>query len=527
MAKDTPIRHVFDGGWATDFGTIAHVDVGPEIRLPFLLRADNLFYTLQGGTRKAGGTSKYNATALESGEEIRGMFEFVRLGSSGSATRKRVVYAGTKILKDDNDAAFTSIFTGLADNTVPNFNVFEDVLILASDSTSDVPRKWDQTTAAVLGGSPPVFSFSVNHVNRVWAAGDFANPSRLYFSSLLNAEEWNGVGDSGSIDIDPSDGDMITGIIPFRGELVVFKGPNKGSIHRISGRTPATFARDTMTNEVGTVWQNLVFPFGNDVAFVDPYGQIRSLLVTDRYGDLETATLSRPLSTWIIEHVNVSALRKGWAAVDNARGYALITLPVDGSTTPNLVVLMDFRFQNGMRFAKWDAFNGYSVARMSDPADDDRPILYLGGRDGFIRKTQQATRAIDTNTAIPMYLRTPVLHYNSQNRLKTLQHFGLGLRQRTSLTLTFTLRKGATTNTNVVDLAANGFTLGTGSPNPFVLGTSTLAGDEYITYWSDTVGSGQFREVSYEISSLAVNEDIELDTLHTVFETEANPSYEN
>lgn len=527
MAKDVAIRHLIDGGWATDYGTHAEVEVSRDggVRLPFLLRAENIFYNLRGGVRKCGGTSKYNATTIESGEEIRGMFEFVKVGTAGSATRKRVVHAGTKILKDDNDGTFTSIFTGLEDNKIPNYCVFEDVLIISSDSTVDVPKTWDQSSAANLGGSPPNFSFAVSHVNRVWAAGDAAVPSRLYYSSLLNAAQWNGTGDSGSIDVSPDDGDIITGIYPYRGRLIVFKGPNFGSIHVVSGQTVATFARDILVPGVGAVWQNLLFPFGNDLGFVSPDGLVRSLRTTEKFGDLEQATLSLPIQSWLLENVTVSSLKKGWAATDHSMGYVVFTLPTQSSTTPNHTIAMDYRFQEP-RWADWDDFDAYSVVRMSDPSTD-RPILYLGGSDGFLRKLQQPTRAIDENTAIGAFVRTPFLHYGTQHRMKTLQHVGLGTQIQNESTVTVALRKDIGTTEIDFDLTAGGFVLGDADENEFVLDTSTLADDSYKTVWADATESGQFREISYEIYNQELNEDMNIDSLHAVFEESANPSYEN
>jgi hypothetical protein len=67
--------------------------------------------------------------------------------------------------------------------------------------------------------------------------GRATNPSRLYYSANVDPEDWVGVG-SGSIDIDINDGDMITGIASYQDNLFVFKGPNKGSIHRITGSSP-------------------------------------------------------------------------------------------------------------------------------------------------------------------------------------------------------------------------------------------------------------------------------------------------
>lgn len=521
-APDLALRHTFEGGFATDYGSLAEIESrgAGRISIPFLLRAENVFFELNGGLRKVGGTEKYNTVTIESGEQIRGMVEYVRSGTSGAPTRKRVVHAGTKVLADNNDGTFVAIITGLENDKVPNYTVFTDVLIITSDSTVDVPRKWDQTTAAVLGGSPPNFSFAVEHVNRLWAAGDHLFPSRLYYCAQLNSEDWSG-SDAGHIDIAPDDGDRITGLYSFRGTLFVFKGPNFGSVHAISGRTPSDFARDLFSDELGGSGPNTIFPMGNDLGFVANDGAIRSLGATDKFGDFEEAALSRPITTWIRENVNLEALKRAWARTDPTRGYVLFTLPVGNSEEPNFTLCMDYRFDI-MRFTTWDAFGAYSVARMSDPDSANRQILYLGGGDGFLRKTQQTVEMAIDDGAYRYFVKTPFFHYNTANRLKTISHFGLGIQGHGSATVNFSVRLGPGAASQTVSVIPRfGAVLG-----EFILGTDALSGNEYLTHWGE-IDAGQFREVSYELDSNALGQDIEVNAIHAVIETAQNPSYEN
>jgi hypothetical protein len=520
-APDRALAHVFEGGFATDLGSLAEiVTQGSRISIPFLLRAENVYFLLNGGLRKAGGTTKYNSVTIESGEEIRGMIEYVRTGTSGSPTRKRVVHAGTKVLADNNDGTFVAIKTGLEDDKVPNYTVFTDLLIWASDSTVDVPQKWDQTTVSNLGGTPPNFSFSCQHVNRLWAAGDHLHPSRVYYSALLNPEDWSS-SDAGHIDVAPDDGDVVTGIFSFRGRLFVWKGSNFGSIYAIVGRTPSDFGLDNFSPEIGGSGPNSIFPMGNDLGFVATDGTIRSLATTEKFGDFEESALSRPITTWIREHVTITALKRIWARTDPTRGYVLFTLPVDSSSVPSFVLCMDYRFDL-MRFTLWPAFGGCSVARMSDPNSQNRQILYLGGGDGFLRKTQQTVDMSVDGGAYRYFAKTPYFHYNTQNRMKTLSHFGLGIQGHGAATVNFTVKLGPGAASQTLSVTpALGAPLG-----EFVLGTDVLGGNEYLTHWGE-LDAGQFREVSYEIDSNAMGQDIEINAIHAVIETAQNPSYEN
>lgn len=521
------IRHTFEGGWATDLGSLAEVVVEGDrrVRVPFFLRMENVYFTKNGGIRKMGGLSKYNSSTIESGEEIRYMFDYVRQGTTGAPTRKKVVLAGTKWLADNNDGTFASIITGLANDSVGCANVFEDVVILSTDA-NEAPRKWNQTAAAVLGGSPPNFAFSVTHVNRVWAAGNPAAPSVLYYSSLLEAEEWNGAGNSGSITIDPDDGDVITGIRVVNGQLIVFKGPNLGSIHRISGRTPSDFVRDKINNlGLGSVNHNLIFDLGSDVGFVTPEGSIRSLLATERFGDYEIGALSRDIDTFLRTRTNVDVLKRGQAATDPIQGYTLLTIPIDGSSAPNCTILMDTRFEIP-RFVLWTDVEAWSVARMSDPASDDRRILYAGGNDGFLRKTQQASLEIDDGTGINAIFQLPFMHYSTQNKKKTLVAIGIGLVPSGEFAVDVGIRTESSSETTQV-LQSGGAVLGPADQNEFILDTSVLSGDQYRTIWSEDVNSGQFREISYELSNAEVGETFNIHSFHAVIEGSSVVSYEN
>ena len=62
------IRHLFDGGWNTDAGPNADlvVDQSGQIRIPFLVDAENLLYEFDGGPHKMPGTTKLNSSQMES-----------------------------------------------------------------------------------------------------------------------------------------------------------------------------------------------------------------------------------------------------------------------------------------------------------------------------------------------------------------------------------------------------------------------------------------------------------------------------
>ncbi len=503
------ILHSFNGGWATDFGTYYEAGGGDTIPIPFLLEAQNVVYRLDGGPRKAPGTTKLNSAALASGAEIMGLADFWISGTGGSSTQHRVLHVGTVVMKDDADGSFANINTGMEDAKIPNYSTFGDLLIYTSNGNTDVPQSWDGTTNQNLAGTPPNFAFSVVHKGRVWASGVAANPSKVYYSALNNPEDWTGAG-SGDINIDSDDGDRVTGLISHKEVLFVFKGPNKGSIHRITGSAPTgsdPFARRTFSEEVGAVWQNSIFRFRDDVGFMWSDGNIYSLTAVERFGDFAQAALTRPIRSWLDDHLRFSRLQFAWAATLDTQGAVLFTVAIDGSTNNNIMLMMDYR-SDPVRWSRWDAFSGGSVALIVDPTDNNRHILMAGGNDGFVRKLYQASRSIDGLTGINYKVRTPFTDYGAVFHIKTLEHIGLMLVPKGNTTVQVGWERDSGSSQTQQISQSGGAVLGS-----FVLGTDKLSGASSALRLSEPEEGGEFRLISYTITDAQVNVDVEINRI--------------
>lgn len=511
------IRHLFNGGWATDFGPTTDVapDDSGKVAIPFLVDAENCLFELDGGPHKIGGTSKVNSAAVASGAAVTGVYDYWKQGTAGSPTRKRILHAGTVIMNDNDDGTFTNLFTGLESGRVPSYSTFDDLLIIASDSTTDVPRSWDQSTAQNLAGTPPRFSFSCFHKNRQWAAGDYAFPSRLYYSANVNPEDWVGSG-SGSIDVDISDGDMITGIASHRDNLFVFKGPNKGSIHRITGSSPTgddAFARTTFMRGLGAAWQNCIFPFGNDLGFVSQFGSVHGLQATQTFGDFMEASLSRPINIgWIRTHLNYTRLRYIWAVNDPLNEVVYFTASWDASTTNNTVLAMDYRRAPDQ--IKWSKLPAHAAASLGLFVDTNgiRRVL-AGGNDGYVRRINIPDRTIDGSTAISYKVTTPYMNYGLPMVMKTLERSSVGISPKGNYSGTF-----AWTRDNMAQ-QTNSFSqggadvLGVASAHQFTLGTSTLGGSQFVDRYMELEEGGEFRSIQYQVTDTSNNQDIELHSI--------------
>lgn len=516
--KDTFVRHIFGGGFATDLGP--SYDAGWEgsnsvgqMVVPWLNRCDNVMFDLDGGLTKAPGTTKVNASALESGAALRGCYDYWIQGGVGSPTQKRVIHVGTKIKADAADGVFADIATGVSSSAVPSYATFNDELIISDDSNS-APKVYDGTTCSTLGGSPPNFSFCVEHKGKVFAAGVPGNPSTLYYSVTYNHEDWTGSG-SGNVLIGTNDGSIITGLASYKDALIIFKGPKKGSVYVLTGDTPSTFSLATLRKNCGSaVWHNAIFQYQDDLAFVAADASIQRLSATNAFGSFQLAHLSRDIAKYLNNNVNRTQLRKCWAVNWESKGVVLFTLPINASAYPNIILSLDYRFESP-RFSPWPAYAGVcnTAILATDESDAARQIVLVGGNDGYLRKLNVAGYSIDGATAINWVVKTPTLSYGSPHLKKTFTGGSIGFLPLTddALTLTY-VRDDGTTGSVSVD-QGGGDILAPTSGTAFTLDTSYLGGGDFVDTWFEVLEGGEFRNITWQMQSADLTSNVSVHSL--------------
>lgn len=506
------IQFTFEGGWATDLGSgvpglIPAAD--GVLRVPFLLDAENVFYALDGGPYKIPGARPQLSGALESGADVMGAIEYWRMGTAGTPAQYRVCHVGTKIYAtSDATWVMSEIGSGFTSGAVPNYTLFDDLLIMANDSGTDAPQSWDGTTLQALAGSPPTFAFSCKHKNYTFAAGVISNPSRLYYSSSLNPEQWSG-GTSGSIDIDPDDGDQIVGLVSHKDELWVFKGPNKGSIHRITGSSNSDWARVTFIEGIPAVWQNSIFKMGDDVGFLCSDSSVRTLSATAAYGDYRAAALTFPIQSWLDTHLNRGRLRRAWAVQAAGSSRVFITAAFDGSADNNGVLVLDMRFQP-FRWSYVPAIDAACLFTYRDNVQSLKHVVGYTTYDGQIYKWDEAERAINDNTAIASTVTTPFFDFGAPDMWKTFVDASLQINPRNNGNISFrwTRDDNAQQSANVGQAGAA--VLGVATSNQFTLDTSRLAGETTVSRFAQIEEGGEFRQIQFQFYNATVLEHVDL-----------------
>jgi hypothetical protein len=446
-----------------------------------------------------------NTTVLGAGAAVRGVYDYWRQGTSDTASQRRIVHVGSTIKYDQADGVFLDLFTGVDTQAVPNYNTFDDLLLIASSSAADLPRSWDLATARYLAGTPPNFSFCVTHKNHVFAAGDFANPSRLYYSVPLNPEDWTNTG-SGAIDIDPNDGDMITGIISHKDNLWVFKGPNKGSIHRISGSVAADWTKAPFINGLPVGWVNSLFKFGDDIGFITTNGSVHSLKATAAYGDYNQAWLSYPINKYMQESLNNGRARYITTAVDINRGQVWIGVTPSGQQTNTRYLIMDYRFMTQNEpYPRWSYWDSRAFASIAVVRDTLRSRVFAGGYDGYVYKLDQNTRT-DSGNAISMRVETPSMTYGEEWLLKNLANAAVSLHAWNDNVVSFQwILDGVEDYTTSVTQGATGSLFDSG-----LFDTAVFGGQAFLPRFFGIENGGDFRSIAYVFTDTANDSDLEI-----------------
>lgn len=130
--------------------------------------------------------------------------------------------------------------------------------MLIADGANQI-LKFDGTDFSAFGSSEGCSDIAVSCIamyrGRLFAAGDYQNPNRLYYSKLPGGdrtiEDWGYDADSpavegGHVEIGTTSGDPITAICAMSNQLLIFK---KNSIYRLIGDRPGNFTIELIVSD--------------------------------------------------------------------------------------------------------------------------------------------------------------------------------------------------------------------------------------------------------------------------------------
>lgn len=187
-----------------------------------------------------------------------------------------------------NDAAITFLTANRTSTNKSRFVKYRlaNVEKIVSVDSTNYPFIWDGTTYNQLNTAPSdVYAAShvAFHKNQLF----FAKGDILSFTSPYTDTNFNVANGAGIISV----GSKITGIIPFREQLIIF---SENKISRLTGNTLADFVLQPITENIGCVDEDTIQEVGSDIMFLGPDG-LRLLSATDKIGDFNIASVSKQI----------------------------------------------------------------------------------------------------------------------------------------------------------------------------------------------------------------------------------------
>ena len=146
-------------------------------------------------------------------------------------------------------------------------------------------------------------SCGMGFYGRLWVGGVTESKDVVYWSNLLDGDDWTG-GDTGVLDLSKIWGtDEIVAIAPFYGQLIIF-GKNNIAIYD-SPTAVASLALNEVISGIGCVSRDSVQAIGDDLVFLSATG-LRSLLRTAEKDKLPLTDLTVNIKDTIIRNIGNS-----------------------------------------------------------------------------------------------------------------------------------------------------------------------------------------------------------------------------
>tara|TARA_R100001377_G_C3192507_1_gene111184 strand:+ start:643 stop:2490 length:1848 start_codon:yes stop_codon:yes gene_type:complete len=312
-------------------------------------------------------------------------------GSSDTGERWSAHYNTTAL----NGAINNSVTTITVDSTVgfpPNGRVIIESEVISytgitattftglTRSATDAAAASHADNLAVVTATAPAGvpadgfnpSCGMGYYGRLWCGGVAAAPDIVYWSNLLDGDDWLG-GDAGAIDLSTIWGtDEIVAIEPYFGKLIIF-----GKYNIVVYNSPTavgSLALDEVIRGVGCVSRDSIKAIGDDLVFCSSTG-LRSLARTTQNDKIPLQDLSVNIKDTLIRNIGQSTNIKS-VYVEN-EGIYIMTFPV-----LNITYVFDFKHytpNNAPRVTTWIFDNDREPSSM---VYTDTYGLLVGQKDG-------------------------------------------------------------------------------------------------------------------------------------------------
>ncbi len=260
-------------------------------------------------------------------------------------------------------------------NRRPVYNTKTGALIGWEDANGNIKdREEDITTYAPNGDYIELF------YDRLWIAGNSNNPDRLYFSTAgqngADIEDWTAPVEEGEanmhggfIDVRSYDGSKIIGLKVVFNSLIIFK--NK-SAYKLYGSSPDNFEIAQVFSSNGAIANNSIVTGNNGCFYLASDGVYY-------YDGTNTNLISQKLSK------TFSRLSKEYAGRANAIYYDnkyILSMPIDGSTENNCVVIYDVNNKSWMTYDTQKCSNLFEFKHRLYFTEGEKMYEFIFNSDG-------------------------------------------------------------------------------------------------------------------------------------------------
>jgi len=288
---------------------------------------------------------------------IQGLYTYY-YKEGGDIHRKLMVAQNGRLgYWDFDNEAFEQISSGHDAEAPVIFETTINYLVIMNGVNT--PRKWDGETLSTLDGAPSKGRFPVLHKQKLFCV-DADEPSTVRWSDTFQPEEWPGVF---VINVNKGDGDQITCLRKFIGELIIFK---RRSTHTLKGTSLDDMQLQELDNKIGAVGPRAVTQYKNHLFFVSDKGLYR-------FNGIKFDNLTNFLIPKLWDRVNKEHLHKAATWVWDELIW--FSLPVDGSTENNLVLIYDLTQGEA---GSWWPWSGMNIACFASYEEDHIVSLYTG-----------------------------------------------------------------------------------------------------------------------------------------------------
>ena len=278
-AQLSPYVFACQGGLVLDQSTFA-------MQPGMALELQNFEPDIRGGYRRISGYEKWNSNIVP--QDASASEKVLMSAYFGG---KIIAARGGKIHEAGTTGSWTQIDTGRTNAekyTHFRYNLAGTDYIVWADGANRA-SKYDGTTVTDLNatGAPTDPAFVVGHKDALFFAGMSSTPQAIVFTAPFTDDDFSTANGAGTINVDST----ITGLFPFRDQLYIFC---EERIFKLVGNTIADFQLQPVTREIGCVNGFTIQEVAGDLIFLAKDG-LRTVAGTERIGDVELGTISRPV----------------------------------------------------------------------------------------------------------------------------------------------------------------------------------------------------------------------------------------